>query len=189
MARYEQRRPVIAAAVREQHPIPEQAVTVQVGLDGVMVPQDGEHARPRGRKTKSPEPPRHELRYGAVCEPGPAANDGMMGRAWHEASVGTLAFFDADGERLDTIYLARMAEPYKRTLCEELEAELRSVLRERPSLNIVWASDGAEPQWRSLNDIESRLPDECTGHRMALVDAFHVAEYCAESSQCHPRAD
>ena len=44
-ARYEQSRPIIAGAVREQHPIAEQAVTVQVGLDGVMVPQDGEHAR------------------------------------------------------------------------------------------------------------------------------------------------
>jgi hypothetical protein len=181
-ARYEQRRPIIAAAVREQHPIPEQAVTVQVGLDGVMVPQDGEHARPRGRKTKSPDPPRHELRYGAVCDPGPAANDGTMGRAWHEASVGTLAFFDADGERLDTIYVARMPEPYKRTLCEELEAELHSVLRERPGMNIVWASDGADAQWQSLTDIDSRLPSGCTGHRMSLVDAFHVAEYVQKAA-------
>jgi hypothetical protein len=180
-ARYEQRRPMIATAVRE-HPIPEQAVTVQVGLDGVMVPQDGEHARPRGRKTKSPDPPRHEVRYGAARDPGPAANDGAMGRAWHEASVGTLAFFDADGERLDTIYLARMPEPHKRTLCEELEAELQSVLRERPALNIVWASDGADPQWRSLKDIESRLGAECTGHRMSLVDAFHVAEYVQKAA-------
>ncbi len=176
-ARYEQNRPVIAAVVREQHPIPPRAVTVQVGLDGVMVPQDGEHARPRGRKSESPEPPRHEKRYGVVCDPGPAANDGTLGRAWHEGSVGTLAFYDADGERLDTLYLARMPEPYKKTLVEELEAELQSVLRERPEMNIVWASDGADPQWQALEGIESRLPPCCTGHRMKLVDAFHVAEY------------
>jgi hypothetical protein len=176
-ARYEQRREVIAATVREAHAIPEQAVTVQVGIDGVMVPQDGEHARPRGRKTRSPEPPRHETRYGVVCDPGPAAHDGSMGRAWHEGAVGTLAFYDADGERLDTIYLARMPEPYKKTLVGELEAELQSVLRERPTLNIVWASDGAEPQWQALDGIDRRLPPECTGDRMKLVDAFHVAEY------------
>jgi ketosteroid isomerase-like protein len=59
-ARHEQRREVIEASIRETHVIREQAVTVQVGVDGVMVPQDGEHARPRGRKTRSPEPPRHE---------------------------------------------------------------------------------------------------------------------------------
>lgn len=181
-ARYEQQRPVIAAAIREQHAIPPQAVTVQVGMDGVMVPQDGEHARPRGRKSDSPEPPRHEKRYGVVCEPGPAANDGTMGRAWHEGAVGTLAFYDADGERLDTIYLARMPEPHKKTLAEELEAELQMVMRERPKMNIVWASDGADPQWQALGDIESRLPDECSGHRMKLVDAFHVAEYVQKAA-------
>jgi hypothetical protein len=176
-ARYEQRREIVTTAVREAHVIPEQAVTVQVGIDGVMVPQDGEHARPRGRKTRSPEPPRHETRYGVVCDPGPAAHDGTTGRAWHEGAVGTLAFYDADGERLDTIYLARMPEPYKKTLVGELEAELRSVLRERPAMNVVWASDGADPQWQALEGIETRLPPECTGNRMKLVDAFHVAEY------------
>ncbi len=181
-ARHEQRREAVAAVVRETHGIPEQAVTVQVGIDGVMVPQDGEHARPRGRKTRSPEPPRHETRYGAVCDPGPAAQDGSMGRTWHEAAVGTLACYDAEGERLDTIYLARMPEPYKKTLVEQLEAELQSVLRERPAMNIVWASDGAEPQWQALEGIERRLPAECTGDRMKRVDAFHVAEYVQKAA-------
>lgn len=181
-ARYEHCRPAIAAAIREQHAIPPQAVTVQVGLDGVMVPQDGEHARPRGRKSDTAEPPRHEKRYGVVCDPGPAANDGSIGRAWHEGAVGTLALYDADGERLDTIYLARMPEPHKKTLCEELEAELRTVLRERPEMNIVWASDGADPQWQALDGIDSRLPEGCTGHRMKLVDAFHVAEYVQKAA-------
>lgn len=181
-ARYEQRRREISAVVREQHTIPEQAVTVQVGMDGVMVPQDGEHARPRGRKSKSPDPPRHELRYGKVGDEGPAANDGTAGQAWHEASVGTLAFFDAKGERLDTIYLARMPEAYKTTLVNELEAELRSVLDERPDMNVVWASDGADGQWQSLAGIESRLPRKCTGHRMKLVDAFHVAQYVQKAA-------
>ena len=113
----------------------------------------------------------------AVLIPGTRRNHATSSRC-----DGAAPFFDADGERLATIYLARMPEPYKRTLCEELEAELHSVLRERPGLNVVWASDGAEPQWRSLNDIESRLPGECTGHRMALVDAFHVAEYVQKAA-------
>jgi hypothetical protein len=181
-ARYEQRRPIIASAIREQHPIPAEAVTVQVGLDGVMVPQDGEHAQPRGRKSDDPEPPRHETRYGVVCDPGPAASDGTAGRAWHEGGVGTLAFYDVDGERLDTIYLARMPEPHKKTLVEELEAELHTVLREQPAMNIVLASDGADPQWQALDAIESRLPPESSGHRMKLVDAFHVAEYVQKAA-------
>jgi hypothetical protein len=190
-ARYEKNRGAIVTVIREQHQIPPEAVTVQVGLDGVMVPQDGEHAKPRGREAESPEPPRHEKRYGVGGDPGPAANDGSEGRSWHEGAVGTLSFYDADGERLSTIYLARMPEPYKKTLVEELEAELLSVLKERPAMNIAFASDGADAQWKSLEGIESRLPAECTGHRMKLADAFHVAEYVQKAANAiwHDDAD
>ena len=66
---------------------------------GVVVRQDGEYAKPRGRKTGSPDPPRHEQRYGGTGSAAPAANDGTLGRSWHEASVATLAFFDPEGTR------------------------------------------------------------------------------------------
>jgi hypothetical protein len=109
-SRYEGRRDIIEKALRLRDPIPEQTATIQVALDGVMVPQDGEHARARGRKTDDPDPPRHEQRYGHVGPEPPSATDGTAGRAWHEAAVGTLAFFDADGNRLKTTYLARAQE-------------------------------------------------------------------------------
>jgi hypothetical protein len=176
-SRYESRREVIEKALRTRDPIPEQTATIQVALDGVMVPQDGEHARPRGRKTDEPDPPRHEQRYGAIGPEPPAAADGTRGRAWHEAGVGTIAFLDEDGHRLKTTYLARMPEPFKATLTAALEAELHAVLDERPEVNICFASDGAAPQWAALEAIEARLPSTATGHRMMLVDAFHVAEY------------
>ncbi|MBX3218363.1 MAG: hypothetical protein KF850_40530 [Labilithrix sp.] len=146
-------------------------MTIQVALDGVMVPQDGEHARARGRKTDDPDPPRHEQRYGQVGPDAPSATDGTLGRAWHEAAVGTLAFFDANGHRLKTTYLARMPEPFKATLTAGLEAELCSVVEERPDVNICFASDGAAPQWAALEKIRARLPASVTGHQMALVDA------------------
>lgn len=176
-SRYESRREVIEQALRARDPIPEQTATIQVALDGVMVPQDGEHARARGRKTDDPDPPRHEQRYGHVGPEPPASTDGTLGRAWHEASVGTVAFFDVDGNRLKTTYLARMPEPFKATLTAGLEAEMLAVVDERPEINICFASDGAAPQWTALEAMRSRLPASATGHRMALVDAFHVAEY------------
>jgi hypothetical protein len=129
-SRYESRREIIERALRGRDPIPEGTVTIQVGLDGVMVPQDGEHARARGRKTDDPDPPRHEQRYGHVGPEPPSSKDGTLGRAWHEAAVGTVAFFDADGNRLKTTYLARMPEPFKATLCAGLEAEIRAVVEE-----------------------------------------------------------
>lgn len=176
-ARYEANRDVIEANLRERDAIPDEAVTVQAGLDGVMVPQDGEHARPRGRKTDSPDPPRHERKYGPVNTGGPAANDGASGRAWHEASVATLAYFDAEGRRLKTVYHARMPEPHKATLARLLEAELQAALAERPTMNVLFASDGAQDHWTTLDAMEKRLPAESTGQRMKLVDAFHVAQY------------
>lgn len=176
-SRYEGRRDIIEKALRGRDPIPEQATTIQVALDGVMVPQDGEHARARGRKTDDPDPPRHEQRYGHVGPEPPSSTDGTRGRAWHEAAVGTVAFFDAAGTRLKTTYLARMPEPFKATLTAGLEAELQAVVEERPDINICFASDGAAPQWAALEEMRARLPAWATGHQMALVDAFHVAEY------------
>ena len=176
-SRYEGRRDIIEKALRGRDPIPERATTIQVALDGVMVPQDGEHARARGRKTDDPDPPRHEQRYGQVGPEPPSSTDGSLGRAWHEAAVGTVAFFDVDGHRLKTTYLARMPEPFKATLAAGLEAEMRAIVEERPDINICFASDGAEPQWAALDAMRARLPASATGHQMTLVDAFHVAEY------------
>ncbi len=91
-SRYESRREIIEKALRGRDPIPAQTTTIQVALDGVMVPQDGEHARARGRKSDDPDPPRHEQRYGHVGPEPPSSRDGTLGRAWHEAAVGTVAF-------------------------------------------------------------------------------------------------
>jgi len=182
-ARYETRRDIVEASLREQDVVPDDATTIQVAIDGVMVPQDGEHARPRGRKSDSPEPPRHELRYGAVGNDAPADTDGHLGRAWHEASVGTLAYFDASGNRLKTVYLGRMPEPHKATLVEQLTAELAMAMSARPSLNVVFASDGAPGQWASLDAMAAACTRECTGDVVKLVDAFHVAEYIQKAAE------
>ena len=67
MARYEVRRPQMEQVVRERATIAPTAVAVQFGLDGVMVPQDGEHCDPRGRTPKGdPAPPRHERVVGTL---------------------------------------------------------------------------------------------------------------------------
>jgi len=181
-ARYETKRALVEADLRQADTIPEGAATVQVGIDGVMVPQDGQHAKPRGRKTKAPAPPRYERRYGPVGAGAPAADDGHEGRAWHEAAVATMAFLDAKGERLKTTYIGRMPEPGKATAVAMLKAELVDVLRERPDLNVVFASDGAASHWAALEGIKASLPKGFTGHTMELVDAFHVAEYVQKAA-------
>jgi len=176
-ARYETMREQIERDLRASDVVPDEARTVQVSLDGVMVPQDSENARPRGRKTEDPDPPRHEQRYGVVGTEGPATSDGLEGRAWHEASVGTLAFYGASGKHLRTIYRAQMPQGGKAQLVVDLEAELRAVIEERPELSICFASDGAPQHWTILESMQERIPRTFHGIVTYLLDFFHAAEY------------
>lgn len=176
-ARYETQREQIQQELRESDEVPDDAVTLQVSLDGVMVPQDGEHAKRRGRKTDTPQPARHEARYGPVEPGGPSLDDGVEGRAWHEATVGTVSFWDKKGEHLKTVYLARMPESGKGTLADELEDEVHAALAERPDLDICFAADGDAHQWSLLEGIGVRLPGEAASKVTYLLDFYHAAEY------------
>jgi hypothetical protein len=176
-ARYETRRAQILEELRESDEVPDAAVTIQASLDGVMVPQDGEHAGARGRPTETPNSPRHETRYALPPTPGPAANDGAEGRSWHEASVGTVSFWDKDGEHLKTIYAARMPESGKGTLADEVEDELNMALARRPDLHVELAADGDVHQWSLLAGMALRLPETATGGVTYMLDFYHAAEY------------
>ena len=90
-----------------------------------------------------------------------------------------MAYFDREGRRLKTTYLGRMPEPHKATLVAGLRDELDTALAERPTLNVVFASDGAPGHWEALDAMATHIAAVCTGDIMKLVDAFHVAEYLA----------
>jgi hypothetical protein len=184
-ARYEERKAIIDAEIRERSPIPCEAVAVQVALDGVMVPQDGQRARPRGRVPKDGEsdPPRHEHHYAIPERELPAANDGEDGRAWHEASVGTLHFVDELGKSRGTTYLGRMPEPKKLTLTSDLLAELESILEERPDLDVVFASDGAPMHWTVLEEFAKAIAPKHSGRCYFALDFFHASEYLTKAAK------
>jgi hypothetical protein len=181
-ARYEQRRQQINDELRESEDVPDAAVAVQVSMDGVMVPQDGEHAKPRGRKTEAPAPPRHEQRYGAVIGAAPADNDDASGRAWHEGCVGTVSYWDAEGEHLKTLYVARMPESGKGTVADELEDELHAALERRPDLHVCFAADGNPAQWQRLEGIGVRLPPTLRISPEWLLDFYHCASYLSDAA-------
>jgi hypothetical protein len=176
-ARYELRKQQINDELRESEEVPDAAVTVQVSMDGVMVPQDGEHAKQRGRKTDAPQAPRHEQRYGAMPGDAPCDNDDHEGRAWHEACVGTVSYWDADGEHLKTLYVARMPESGKGTVADELEGELCVAIGERPDLHVCFAADGNPTQWQLLASIGSQLPPKLSNEATWLLDFYHCAGY------------
>ena len=138
------------STLRNTTKVPNEAVTVAVSLDGVMVPmkdaqraQKREHSRARGRRTKGPA-------------------------GYQEAGCATLSFYDVAGERLDTLSLARMPEAKKMTLKTMLSAELHAVLERRPELHVVSVADGARDNWRYLDAL---APDAT-----AVVDFYHATE-------------
>ena len=149
-ARWEANREAFESTLREAAVVPEEAVTVAVSLDGVMVPmkdaqraEKRERSRARGRRAKGPA-------------------------GYQEAGCATLSFYDVAGERLDTRSIARMPEPKKATLKTMLSAELDIVLGRRPELQIVTVADGAHDNWRYLDAL---APDAT-----AVVDFYHGAE-------------
>ncbi len=183
-ARYEQQREQINAAIREAEVVPDAATVVQVSLDGVMVPQDGEKARARGRKSESPGCPRHERRYGALVGPTPPADkDGQPGRTWHEATVGTLAFWNEDGQHLKTIYIGRMPESGQETVATELDTELLAVLEQRPDLDVSFASDGDPHQWTLLQGISVPVCEDSDRQVTFVLDFYHAADYVHNAAQ------
>jgi hypothetical protein len=176
--------------VRAMDEIPAEACTVQVGMDGVMVPTDGDDAARRGRKTDSPAPARHEQKYGSrsgSTEPADvveveqslpddatqAPTEDTQGLAWREASVGTVSFWDKGGERLKTIYLGEMPCYRKTGLAARLEREFAAVHEQRPDLRVVLASDGAPTQWEALREIAGRVLGDKPWTE--LLDFFHGA--------------
>jgi hypothetical protein len=177
---YERDRITIEAVIRGESRVPEGTQTVQVGMDGVMVPMDGEDIAPRGRKTTKPQPPRHERHHG-VTGRSPADDNGKKGVAYHEASVGTVSFFDSAGDHLGTVYTARMPQHRKEALAVALEAELSAAIQERPTVQVAFASDGAPTHWDHLQRMQDRLPEGTCSRQ--VLDFCHGAKYLFDAAK------
>jgi hypothetical protein len=143
------------AALRTQETIPCQASVLVISVDGVTVRMKGSQ-----RRTKREQPGKHAS--------GPTGHK--------EAGCGTVALYDAEGERLQTVRYGRMPERKKMTLQQQLETEVASVLAVRPDLKRVLLSDGAKDNWRLLAEV-----DQACGPppqpRVEIVDFCHACDH------------
>ena len=112
------------AAMREREPIPGQAASAHLSLDGVM------------------------LRMLAETE-----GDGSLPAGWREASTGAIELLDGNGEPMSCRYLGRLPEPGKRELKRQLSDELFRVTGQRPDLKVVAVADGAADNWTFLESL------------------------------------
>lgn len=148
------------AALQNQEMVAGEATVVAVSLDGVMVPdKDGQ------RETKA-------KREAAKAQGLSKTPSGPAG--YREVGCGTVTLYDEEGERLDTVRYGRAPEYKKKTLTEELDAELVSILAVRPDLEVVAIADGAEENWRYFD-----RPLYASATR--IVDHGHACDHLREA--------
>lgn len=143
------------ATLRDEETVPDDAVSIGVSLDGVMVPmKDG------NRQGK-----REQAKAQGKTPSGPSG--------YQEVGCGTLSYYDRDGERLATRRMARMPESHKVTLKSQLTAEVMSALIERPDLKVIKLADGAPDNWTYLSET---LPfgEEC-------LDFYHASTHLSDA--------
>ena len=106
----------------------------------------------------------------------------LMGEdGWRETMVGTLSFYDGEGERQHTIYLAATPEYGKAKFLGRLEAEIGRAKAKCPDAHYVGIADGAKGNWEFLG----RHTD------VQVTDFWHAAEYLGKAAvvlyRGHPR--
>jgi len=138
--RWEEYRREWEDALREQETVPAEATLLAASLDGVMVAdKDGQ----REAKLKREEAMKKNL---SKQYSGPAG--------YKEVGCGTVTLYgekqegDEEIPRLETVRYGRAPEYKKKTLTEQLDAEVGSILSARPDLVLVAIADGAEENWR-----------------------------------------
>jgi len=132
-ARWEDDRAGFEKRLRDGEKAPQKAVVVAVSLDDVLVPmKDG----------------RREEKRAATRARGQIAKDPA---GYHEASCGTLSFYDRAGDLLATKRLGRMPEAGKVSFKAALTDELDAALVQRPDLRVIGIADSSHPRVRFVD--------------------------------------
>ena len=92
---------------------------------------------------------------------------------YREAMAGTLSFYDHEGERQHTIYLAAAPEYGKAEFNARLEREIARAKQHYPEARTLGIADGAASNWRFLEQHTQRQ----------LIDFFHATEYVGKIAQ------
>ena len=97
----------------------------------------------------------------------------LMGEdGWRETMVGTLSFYDSEGERQHTVYLAATPEYGKAKFLDHLETEIGRAKAKCPEAHYVGIADGAKGNWEFLG----RHTD------VRVTDFWHAAEYLGKAA-------
>ena len=105
--------------------------------------------------------------YMLLCEAG-----------WREAMVGTVALYDAEGNRQHTIYLGATPEYGKEKFLARLTREVERAKQRYPKATYVGVADGSESNWTFLEQHTSKQ----------VLDFYHASGYLsAAAAAAFPR--
>lgn len=93
----------------------------------------------------------------------------MCDGAWRQAMVGTVALYDADGERLHTTYVAAAPEYGKESFKERFTREIERTKALYPQALRLGIADGAHDNWSFLEQHTE----------VQILDFYHATEYLA----------
>ncbi|MDZ7695452.1 MAG: hypothetical protein U5R49_00515 [Deltaproteobacteria bacterium] len=95
-------------------------------------------------------------------------------KGWKQATAATVTTYDADGNRLNTVYIGRMPEDGKIRAKHLLEKEIEAITQKHKFRHIVCIADGARDLWIFFR---KKFPDA-----IHVVDFFHVCEHLSKLS-------
>src|SRR5262249_20735855 len=152
----------IEEELSEEYELPPQAVSVSVALDRVSLPM--EEALPDPQSAPSSEqPPRH------------------VTRQFRMAYCATITLHDREGQALHTLRYGRMPQGDIDQLCAGLATEVRTLLRKRPTLQVILLADGAPELWTYLDQALNKRTLGVPVHR--LLDLWHLLEKLGKAAK------
>lgn len=96
----------------------------------------------------------------------------LQEEGWRLAMTGTIAFYDAQGERLHTIYAGATPEYGKEKFHVKFRREVERVKAVFPNVPYIGLGDGAVDNWSYL--------DPLTDHQ--TLDFYHASEYVGKAA-------
>src|SRR5262249_13247548 len=102
-------------------------------------------------------------------------------RQFGMACCATVTLRDGEGQALHTLRYGRMPQGDIDQLCAGLAAEVRTLLRKRPTLQVMLLADGAPELWTRLDQALSKRTLGVPVHR--LVDLWHLLEKLGKAAK------
>ena len=96
----------------------------------------------------------------------------LQEEGWRLAMTGTIAFYDAQGERLHTIYTGATPEYGKEKFHAKFRREVERVKEAYPDVPYIGLGDGAADNWSYLEPM--------TDHQ--TLDFYHASEYVGKAA-------